>query len=344
MNRIFYIHSNILAICCYQTVKEAIEQKDNVYVILNRNCVWPFFTDKVKLFDFAKIFDGEDKQRVALHSLKAIKDYIRYRRYINHLEKVVNRIVAEEDFIFYMPSMALDMTLAFAYNKNCKGYYYVDEGSLAYLPQNIINAEFSKNIKNLVKRLLRIEDHCHYEIKPTFKGTISITTDAFLWNKEYEKIVNPVDECVSVLKSRLPVFDDVIVTARLIEDVDTITKSLDFAVERILSNKPNSRIGIKLHPNAVTYNKEKASEVVEFINKKYGDNIAIISPEVSIEAISLICHSNLYSLFVLSSLILYGLLFGCSDGYLISNEKGATRIEQIKTVEDYYKKINKVNF
>lgn len=344
MNHIFYIHSNILAICCYQIVQEVLAKKDKVIIITNRNCPWPFFQSLVTVYDFAEIFHGEDRQRIALHNLRAIKDYIRYRKYRRHLNIIINRIIAGEDFILYLPSMALDMPMSFAYNKNCKGYYYVDEGSLAYLPQDLINQQFAKSFKNDIKRLLNIEDHCHYEILPTFKGTISITKDAFQWNDKWDKIVNSLDDCIIELKKDLPVFDDVIVTAKLVGDIGIIKKSIDFTVANIVKNRPNSKIGIKLHPNAITYNKDKTEELINYIKDRYNDKITIISKDVPIEIMSLVYHPNLYSLLVVSSLILYGLLFRSSDGYLIKhNDMDSFTRVKISTTDEYYSLISKVN-
>lgn len=344
MNKIFYIHSNILAICCYQTVKNALTQNEKVIIITDRRCEWPFFQDRVIVYNFADIFLGEDLKRVALHNLKAIKDYVRYRRYLCHLNKVVSQVISGEDFFFYMPSMAKNKTAAFAYNKHCKGYYYVDEGSLAYLPQELINQQFSSKMKNAVKRLFKIEDHCHYEIKQYFKGTVSITNEAFQWNKDGEKIVNPIDECILDLKDRIPSFDDVIVTAFLSEDIDSIIKSIDYTVDYVHNKNKSSRIGIKLHPYAITYNRENVSKVYQYIKDSYDNQVVIIPKEVSIEAMSLIYHTRLYSLFQLSSLILYGLLFNSSEGFLIRFKAGNVTIDQISTVDEYYKQISVVNF
>ena len=343
MKKIFYIHSNILAICCYQTVKEALNQNEKVIIITNRQCQWNFFKDQVVVYDFAELFYGYTKNRVALHNIKAIKDYLKYRRYLCHLNKIVNHIIADEYFVFYLPSMADSMTASFAYNKFCKGYYYVDEGSLAYLPQDMININITNNVKNKIKRILKIDDHCHYEINQTFKGTVSITEEAFQWNRDKEKNVNPISECVEELKVGLPSYDDVIVTGFLSEDIDFIIKGIDFTINNILRKSRNSRIGIKLHPYAITYNRKNATLVLVYIKEKYNNRISIIPKDLSIEALSLVYHPNLYSLFTLSSVVLYGLLFKSSDGYLVRNVKGINSIVQIATVEDFYKTISVVN-
>lgn len=343
MNHIFYIHSNILAICCYQTVKEALAHNNKVIIITNRNCQWSFFLDKVTVYDFAEIFKGEDKERVALHSIKAIKDYMRYRRYLYHRDTVIKRIVDGNDYIFYLPTMALNMTAAFVYNKHCKGYYYVDEGSLAYLPIESANQQFDSKLRKKLKQLLKIEDHSHYEITSSFIGTISITKEAFSWNMDWVRIVNPKDECILELKTSLSSYDDVIVTTWLVEDIDLIKKSIDYTIEQILRRNRNSRIGIKIHPKAITYNMEKCMYVLQYIREMYCDRVTIISKEVSIEAMSLVYHPRLYSLFSLSSLILYGLLFQSSEGFLIRNVKDTITIVQINTVEEYNKLISKIN-
>ena len=355
MNRIFYIHSNILSICSYQTVKEALAKNEKIIIITNRNCKWPFFSDRVKVYDFAEIFHGVDKQRATLHNLKAIREYIKYRRYLYRIDMVVRRIVAGEDFVFYMPSMALDMTAAFATNKHCRGHYYIDEGSIAYLPPEARSPQeyyFPEEIrpygfvalaKNVIKRLLRIEDHCHYEIyDPLFKGTVSITDKAFQWNINKERIINPKEDCVLELRESVTAFDDVIVTGDLRENINIIKKGIDDTIIYIMGGKEDSRIGIKFHPNAVTYNREQTMSIIEYIREKYDGRVSIIPREVSIEVMSLVYHPRLFSLFSLSSLLLYGLLFDSSKGYYINNDKDFSMV-QISTVEEYYNIVRKVS-
>lgn len=330
-----------MTICCYQTVKKALTQNEKVIIVTNRRCKWPFFLDKIKLYDFADIFLGEDIPRVALHNFRGIKDYIRYRLFLSHLDKVVESIVLEEDFLFYMPSMSLDMTRIFAYNKYCKGYYYVDEGLISYETEDVVNKMFSPKLKNATKRLFRIEEHCHFEINSTFIGTISISREAFPWNIDKVKIVNSIDDYVLEVESNIPVYDDVIVTSYFQEDVDVIIKGIGSIIDYILDYNRDSKIGIKIHPHSITYNREKTLSVLNIINRQYGSKVSIISDEVSIEAMSLVYHPNLFSLFSLSSLLLYGVLFKSSNGYFVMNDNNNISIISMVTFEDFFKTAEK---
>lgn len=334
MNRIFYIQSNILTICCYQTVKECLEQNEKVIIITNRGYSWPFFKEKVLVYDFAKIFEGEDKDRVALHSFSALYDYIRYRKFLTHLNKVVDEIVAKEDFIFYMPSMAMAMTKTFAYHKHCKGYYYVDEGYLAYTPSETLKLYLPNRKKNLIKALLKIEDHYHLEMTSRFKGTVSITNDAFEWNSK-EKIVNSVEEYVEEVKNDIPYYDDVILTEYLTQDFEDLKRGIDYTVEKILQEKPTSKIGIKIHPHAITYNRDQTIIFQSYLRDHYSGVITEIPTNVSIEVMSLVYHPNLFSLLELSSIILYAILFKSSKTKLIDFKERAVSIKEIISVEDY---------
>lgn len=328
-----------MAICCYQTVKDALAQSDKVIIITDRSCGWHFFQGKVIVYDFASLFDNEYNKRVSFHGLGFFWDYYKYRRYCHHLNKVVKTIVNEEDFIFYMPSMAKDVTVTFVYNKYCRGYYYVDEGTLAYRNQELLSQMIPTNFTNSIRKLLKIEDHYHYEILPSFKGTVSITKEAFKWNKNNTRIVNPIKECVLELKTNMPSFDDVIVTSYFSEDINIINKGIDYTIKFILNSNPDSRIGIKFHPFAITNNNKKTSMVMQCIRNKYNERISIIPNEVSIEAMSLVYHPRLFTLFALSSIILYGLLLKSSDGYLVYNEEDNVSIKQVDSVEEYFKLI-----
>lgn len=325
-------------------MKEAIDQKDNVIIVTDRNCEWPFFKDNVSIYDFTQIFGSDYKKRVSLNGINAFRDYLKYRSYISHLKKVVTSIVKNEDFIFYMPSMAKDITAAFAYNKHCKGYYYVDEGSLAYMSQDLINQRFTSNFKNSLRRLLKIEDHFHYEVLSTFKGTISITKEAFSWNKKYLKIINPINEYVNETRNNLPSLNSVIVTGLFSEDINIIIAGIVYTVDNILSKGCDSRIGIKLHPYAITNNRDKTLKILQYIKDKYKEQIIVIPNEISIEAMSLVYHPRLYSLFTLSSIILYGLLLKSSDGYLIDYENETFSIVGINSVEEFYRINSIVNY
>ena len=340
MNRIFFIHSNILTICCYQTVKESLERKEKVIIITNRGYTWPFFEGRVMVYDFTAIFKGEDKNREALHSVKAWKDYKRYKNYRTHLNKVIDEIVAKEAFIFYLPSMALDMTASFAHNKYCKGYYYVDEGSLSYVSENDLKRYIPNRFKNAIKSLIGIKDHYHYEMSSKFKGTISITNDAFKWNVNKEKIVNSANGFIEVAKQDIPCFDKVILTEYLKQEFDIIVKSINYSIEKIWQENPNFKIGIKIHPQAITYNKEKTIALQQYISNKYAGKITLIPSNVSIEVMSLVYHPTIYSLFEVSSILLYALLFKSSKTKLIAYNNDSVNILDIKTVEEFNKFLN----
>lgn len=336
MKHIFYLHSNIQIICCFQTIKDLIENDENVIIILNRGCSWHFFNESVIVYDFAKIFQGEDRARVALNSFSAIKDYIRYRKYLCHLKRVVNSIIANECYYFYLPSMAISMTLAFARNKYCNGYYYVDEGSIAYLSNDSLKSFVPRRgIKNYVKSMLSIEEHYHYETTSKFKGTISISQDAFAWNLSKLKIVNPVNDFISEVKNDIPMFNDVILTEHLKQNYDEIINCIDYTVKRILQDNPKSKIGIKIHPHAITYNREKTINVQKYICEHYAGVVYLIPAEVSIEVMSLVFHPNLYSLFQVSSILLYALLFKSSESNLIVYDEGTVTLKNITTRDEF---------
>lgn len=336
MNRIFFIHSNILVICCYQTVKACIARNEKVTIITNRGCSWPFFEGNVKVYDFTEIFQGEDKRNVALHSLNALKDYKRYRAFLSHLDNVINEIVGQQEFIFYLPSMDLVMASSFVYNKYCRGYYYVDEGYLAYIPVETLQRFVPNRTRNFFKSFLRLENHYHLEKTPKFKGTISITEEAFVWNTSGERIVNSVNDYIEEVKDKIPVFDDVILTEYLTQDFEIIKKSIDYVVEVILINNPDSKIGIKIHPHAIVYNEEQTKKVINYLEGKYAKVITIIPVNVSIEVMSIVHHPNLYSLLELSSIILYAIIFKSSITKLIDYKDNAAIVKDIETVEDYH--------
>lgn len=336
MNRIFYIHSNILKICCYQTVKESIERGENVTIITTRGSSWDFFKDKVEVWDFTKIFGDEDKQRMALHSIRGTKDYLRHRRFLSHLKKVISEIVNNEDFILYLPSMAMVQTAFFAHNKYCKGYYYVDEGRLAYTHDDDLRQYVPNTSRNRIKKLFGIEDYYHYEITSSFKGTVSITNDSFAWNEDKEKIVNPIGGFIEEVKNDIPYFDDVILTSYLSQELEVILNSIDFTIDNILKIKPESKIGVKLHPQAIYYNKDAAMRVMDHINDKYPGIVTLIPVNVSIEVMSVVYNPVLYALLQLSSVIMYALLFKSSDTKLVEENNGTITIRNVATMEEYY--------
>lgn len=335
MNNIFYIHSNILTICCFQTIKECLAREEKVIIITDRGYTWPYFEGKVVIYDFAKLFLGEDKNRRALHSLKAIKDYIEYRRYIAHLKVVVDNIISKENFIFYLPSMAIEKTAVFAHNNFCKGYYYVDEGAISYDTEEELQRFIPKKFRNTIKSFLGIGDFYHFEISSIFLGTISITKDAFAWNVNKEKIINSVDDIVKEVKDDMPYFDDVILTEYLTQDYDVITQSIDYTIGMILHDNPNSKIGLKIHPQAISKNMETVKSVQHYVGVKYAKIVTFIPTNVSIEVMSLVSHPKLYSLLEVSSILLYALLFNSSITKLIECKNGFAKIIDINTVEEF---------
>ena len=336
MNHIYFLHSNICTIVAFKTIKELIEKGDNVVIILNRGTKFPFFEGKVRIFDIQYITDEYRKS-----SSNVIGKYLNYRfHYLPLFDETAKEIIGEEEFILYAPSYNLFILRYFFNSSYLKGYYYLEEGTLSYTSKKLLLRRYYKKIflkGRLVSGLLGLREYFDSKVTKKFKGCICLSDQAFQW-LSYNKTISTIDDYLYALDEPPLIVDALIVTGYLNEDILELYKGLDsiFAQIRLKNQKS---VAVKFHPTAASYQREKCKQIKTYLTSKYTNTeILFVNTSYSLEGSLYQRKTDLYSIFGMSSLCLYSLIFG-SRSYVINRET-PKEINEVSSVENFMYRAN----
>lgn len=289
MKHIFFTHSNITSIVINETIESLLNNGENVIVITRRGTDWPIISNET-VIDFSKMIIS------SLCSSAVIKHIIT-------LSTCVDSIINKEDFLLYLPTSYDEVYYFFQKSKFCKGYYYIEEGVLAYKSLNFVRED--KNLfKRGIKHLLGYYPD-HYFFDDRFIGTISISEKAFQWNQR-KRIVNNSETYFKRACNNQRSYSKIVVFGYLSGDV-SFYKS---AVETIIQNNGGdiTNIAIKFHPRSNFVEPQKKNEIIQYI-LSFSPNAVILENEYVLEKaifdkIVIICIQ------VTSSVLFYNLLMG----------------------------------
>lgn len=330
----FYVHSNICIITVYESVFKILEENktDKIVILVSRGCSWPVNNPNIKVVDCQKfelagsLHLRKEKMFTLLHSLFS------YRRYLKELYSKINEFVAEEDFYIYLPIYDNELSHAFVQNEHCKGYYFIEEGSIDYLPLSYVYKIAWRTKQALFKRivypLLGSKFYFILHQGQNFLGCISLYKEAFPFIDDKIHIVNGNSSYVSQVEES-KYFDNIIVTGYLFED----EQILRCCILKLLQSFNNTEsIAFKIHPEVYSYYPEKI-RIIKDIIRKSGKKVELLGPSYSVEASIFKAHSNIYSLFTKSSLLLYALKNNAS-AYAITMSNGNIEYEKFSNINE----------
>jgi hypothetical protein len=337
MKHIFFLHSNTCVITAYQTIKELIKNNEKVIVILNRGTKFPFYNGDVTIFDIQFITDNFRKRSTNFFN----KIYNYKFQYLPHFDVIAKEIIGEEQFILYAPSYNQFTLRSFFNSKYLIGYYYIEEGTLSYLSLKSLKRKFYKKMYlkgRFISKVIGLKEYYDYVITNKFRGAICLSTYAFPWLSN-NKIINKFDEYLVNLNEKSLDVDALIVTGYLFETLDEIYNGLNIIFDKILSDSNKRKVAIKFHPTAFSYHREKCELVKQYLNNKYSNlEIIFLESSYSVEGSLYRNKTDLYSIFGISSLCLYSLVFG-SNSFVVYR-KHSMYLDEITSVDDFLKKAN----
>ncbi len=334
MTHIFYLISNICSIVAYDVINQ-ISHSDRVVVILNRGCVFDVLKDKIECFDATERFKGYRNHLGSLWEVDTYKHLNAYKKYLRDAKCWLRDIINGEDFYLYLPNYAIEMCQMLARNKHCQGYYYLEEGTMAYMSITSIkklNYDIKTRIGNVARfLLLGIRSSFQLEVTSKFAGTIALSNEAFQWNKQKEKRLIEGKGYLELKSRGLTFYDNCIIISYASYDIEVTLSAIDVAVNHITEVHTSDSIAIKLHPQSYFFYPDYASTLEEAIMKRYGGRVVILPIPYPVEASIMLNHSSIYSIFVRSSLSLYSLVMSNLETYLIDREMALTVIPDLKT-------------
>lgn len=321
MLHVYFLHSGITIIAAYDHVKRNLEKGNEVVIVTSRGIKWPFFLNSLQVVNLDELLKGKGEDlNLRKASLKTIFKQLKdWKRYQNALREIINdQIVKGRDYIMYLP-IYLD---EFVRHPNCKGYYFLEEGVFAYYDRKYVTKIARKTFQTRVKRVAFPFFGEHYfpidYVGKLFLGSVAISEQAFPWHQN-EHIISDITSYIDEVGDIAEPYETIIVTDVLFQDNPTIKKCLEKTLDFINKEHPG-RIAIKMHPMMYTKYKEKAHEVEGIIRDlNQGEGITILPQTYIIENNIFKYHTEIISLFELSSLSLYAICFDAKTFLVRSN-------------------------
>lgn len=332
MNHIFYLHSNTCVMSSYDMIEKLVKQGESVIVISERKVVFPFFEGIVKKFDIQEVIDKYRKNTSNIVSL-----VFNYRTKLHPQCRVfAENIISGEDFVLYTPSYNMYTIKPFVKSRFCCGYYYIEEGFQAYLTEktlrkNYLERRYRKG--RILMDFVGAGESLDYKVTPKFRGCISLSKFSFPWCNE--KIITGFDGYFSHVPYEDVEIDNLITTDLLKKEIGAIEESFKVVIDKMLVDNPTMRLGIKFHPSASAYAKEKVARLTEYVKKTYPTLDVIFLPApYSIESLMYHRELNVYCVFGISSLMLYGLMLK-NRPFMVNRTGEVTEIRAIQSIPEF---------
>lgn len=320
MKHIFSIHSNICAIAIYDTVRHLVEEKKQVIIVSDRNTKFPFFTSSIKFYDIQYITDKYKKNTSNLFC-KLVNYAISY---LPQYKISARDIINDEEFILYLSSSNYFTMTPYLRSKKCKGYYYIEEGSMSYMPLNLLKKIYYRQLasRQFLLNIIGSRTRFDYAIDDRYLGCICLSEKAFPWCND-KKIVNTFNGYFFNIQQEEINADYLIITDYLNEDTSKYINAFEKIIDSIMNRVEIKKIAIKFHPTAMSYESQKARIIVDTIKTSYSNiTFVILDPSFSIEKLMSQHKVNVYCVFGMSSLLLYSCVMGSTPYYLEHDSNG----------------------
>lgn len=320
MNHIFSIHSNICVIVVYERVKQLLENNENVIIVSDRNTKFPFFEDRIKFYDIQYITDTYRGK-----CSNSIQKFVNYAfEYLPHYKKSAKQIINEEDFTLYLSSCNYFTVSPYLWNKHCKEYYFIEEGTMSYMDLGELRRRYKKQLRKgqALLNLIGFRTSFDFYTDKRFRGCICVSQSAFPWC-ETNKFVADLSYYIKAdtNENNEEEYNAIVVTDYLDKDISIILQGFSLIFDDILK-RGNTRIAIKMHPTAFSYQKEKIKEIEKYVKQTYSCiNVAFLPSSCVIEKMLVRNKVIVYSIFDVSSLLLYALALNSRAIVLTCNGK-----------------------
>ena len=300
MKHIFYIHSNICAIIAKSIIDLLLnENKSKIVIILARKTQWMYNKKNITFID-GDIFS--DNIQLGFKKINSINKYIEYKKFIKEKRSKIYDIFKESFYLYTPTSRNLFSFIGFT-NINCKGYFFIEEGTLSYRKKQTTILEI---IKYTISQILGIKRFYFFYTNNKFKGVYAINSHAFPWcNNKKKVIVNLPKEKANYIKP----MKYILTFGYLTLDAQTYIKACEKIIDFLYKQK-ETYIGFKFHPYTYTNNNELIEILSLFLlnNKRNIEFIdlhhTIIEEYIYYYHSEIICIDNL-----ISSLVLYSTIF-----------------------------------
>lgn len=333
MKHIFYLHSNICVISSYDTIVSLIDKHEDVVVISERNTLFPQYNDIIMTYDIEEVIDKHRKK-----TSNPLLQIINYRcDLIPRYKEFAKEVIENEEFVLYIPSFNMYTIRPFLNNKYCKGYYYIEEGTLSYMSVDSLRKKYLKRRYlqgRVLLDLIGAGETLDYKIIKNFKGCIALSAEAFPWCKDKKQLTG-LDGYYSNTTTENVNIEHLIITDYLRSEQHLYVSAFKKIIESVLRLGGQPQIGIKFHPTAYAYEEVKIQGIMMEVEKEYrAISFKLLPSSFSVEALMYRRHLNVYSVFNLSSLLLYSIMLK-SKSYMMTCDRGQLSLIPILGMKDF---------
>ena len=341
MKHFFCLHSNICVITSLSLIEKLLSMNEEVIILLTRKCTFDYYKGEVEIYDLQNEFAGMQTMLGSLLSLRTFSTIFQYKRYLAILKEYLNRIINNEEYVFYTPNFGTSVAPILEDNQLCKGYYFLEEGTMSYLEYKWLEEKwFSKKTKiaNVVRGLFGIRSFFQLTTTSRFKGTIALSPHCFPWNKK-ERVVVSSESYIKQTKAPCKSYKGIILIGYYEYDLQLVEQALIIARSALkMSINNDCDIAIKIHPHTYSYSSNYACLLEELIKSSFPE-ITILPISYSVELSIMKFNTCIVSVFGLSSLSLYSILLKSLPTFNIEYVKGRIESEEIDSLEDYMKAV-----
>lgn len=336
MLNVFFIHSGITAITAYDIVRQKLSNNEDVVILTGRGQKWYFFAESLKVIDFDELMRGKGANLNLrnIHIRNILKQIRDWKLFIKNRNQAITECVSKgQNYIAYVP-IFMDALIC---NTHCKGYYFLEEGQFAYLSKSYIKKITRRTSQAYFKTIFfPLFGQRYYPIdfqNDKFLGSVAITKEAFPWHQQ-EHIVSDVTTYINDVNYVVPLYDNIVVTGFLLEDI-TIIEQYFKILSAYIKKEQLGNVAVKLHPHVYLRYPQKAKAVEEMVKNVFKETgVTFLPKDYIVENNIFNRNTNIFSLIYVSSLSLYATMFGCGS-FLVHEDKGFYKVERISTIQDY---------
>ena len=241
MLHIFWIHSHITFLLSREVIKE-IDEDDEILVFLSREYSMPFSIEKSNVQVVS--FPWYRESNKSPHNILLKSNVYRTRRNVRTCKAQLSNYLNRRAFLLYIPT-SWEYTIGMLMtDRLCTGYFYIEEGSLSYLPNGKeLNNSFIRKI--VAKSVYNLSYFGMLSVTSKFLGSYASSTEAFPWNKKRKYLIDitPISKYFDDYSDieRILIFD------HLIMETEDLNKLVDFLCVYFKRYRKGS-IGYKFHP------------------------------------------------------------------------------------------------
>jgi len=307
MLNIFWIHSHITFLISREIIISRLGKGENIIIFLSRGYQLPILFEKNNIQIVICPWYRENSRKG--HNILVKSNILETRKNVKECKGILDSYINDKPFILFAPT-SWEYTVALLIkHRYCKGYYYIEEGTLSYMEDgNVMRRNFL--IKQISKYIYNLPYLGMLGQLSNFIGTYAISEEAFPWNKKREKhLISFVHEKQYYTEylniKKIIIFDHL---NMLDEDlIKFINKLCNF-----LKNNNILEFAYKFHP--VTKSQQNKETIIRNALNKF--SVTELPSDFIIELFLINRQISMYSINSLSSLSIYAKKFG-SKSFLI---------------------------